>query len=192
MTKDNIHQDVLNEVSDATLAQRAQTGDRAALAVLYERYLERVYRYFYARTGAVQMAEDLTGQTWIAVLESLPRYRERGTFAAWLFAIAARRFADACRSQTMIQVDVDTAGDAGDPPDPAPLPEATVVHAEKMAALAQGLRSLPPDRAQAVALHFFAGLDHKETAQAMGRSRIAVKSLIHRALRDLRERLEHE
>lgn len=190
MTKDDIYQDVLSEVSDATLAQRTQTGDRSALAVLYERYLARVYRYFYARTGAVQMAEDLTGQTWMAVLESLPRYRERGTFAAWLFAIAARRFADACRSRATAHADIDAPGN--DPPDPAPLPEAVVAHAEQMAALAQGLHGLPPDRAQAVALHFFAGLNHKETARAMGRSQIAVKSLIHRALRDLRERLAHE
>ncbi len=189
MTQDNSYQDVLNEVSDAALAQRAQTGDKPALAILYERYLERVYRYFYARTGVVQMAEDLTAQTWLAVLESLPRYRERGTFAGWLFAIAARRFADACRSQPPAHADVDAGAD---PPDPAPLPEAVLAHAEQMAALAQGLRQLPPDRAQAIALHFFAGLDHQETAQAMGRSRIAVKSLIHRALRDLKERLEHE
>jgi RNA polymerase sigma-70 factor (ECF subfamily) len=57
-----------------------------------------------------------------------------------------------------------------------------------MAALARSLRDLPPDRAQAVALHFFGGLSHKETARAMGRTQIAVKSLLHRALRELRER----
>jgi len=187
--------DVSSEVPDADLARQAQGGERTAFAALYRRYLPRVYRYFYIRTGAVQPAEDLTSQTFMAALESLPRYRERGTFAAWLFAIASRRYADACRSQAAIppQVadDACVPPDAWDPPDPAPLPETALVHAERMASLAQALRTLSPDRAQAVALHFFGGLTHKETAQAMGRSGIAVKSLVNRALRDLRERLDN-
>jgi RNA polymerase sigma-70 factor (ECF subfamily) len=189
MTQENItHTDVLSTVSDAQLAQQAQAGDKTAFATLYRRYLARVYRYFYARTGVAQWAEDLTAQTWVAVLESLSNYRERGTFAAWLFAIASRRYADACRSQAAIPSAV--VDDPPDPPDPAPLPEAALIHAERMAALSRELHVLPPDRAQAVALHFFGGLSHKETARAMDRTQIAVKSLIHRALRDLREGLE--
>jgi len=188
MTRDEIiHTDVSSEVSDALLVRQAQAGERAAFAALYRRYLPRIYRYFYARTGAVQPAEDLTSQTFTAALESLPRYRERGTFAAWLFAIASRRYADACRIQAAVPRE--GTDDAWDPPDPAPLPETALVHAERMASLAQALRALSPDRAQAVALHFFGGLTNKETARAMGRSGIAVKSLINRALRDLREKL---
>lgn len=187
MTQENIiHLDVLSEVSDAALARQAQAGEKAAFAALYRRYLARVYRYFYARTGAAQWAEDLTAQTWLAALESLPNYRERGTFAAWLFAIAARRYADAYRAQAAVPPEA--PDDLCDPPDPAPLPEAAAIHAEQMATLARRLRALPPDRAQAVALHFFGGLSHKETARAMGRTQIAVKSLLHRALRELRER----
>lgn len=190
MTQDHkTYTDVSSEVSDAILARQAQAGERAAFAALYRRYLPRIYRYFYVRTGAVQPAEDLTSQTFVAALESLPRYRERGTFAAWLFAIASRRYADACRIQATVPLQV--ADDAWDPPDPAPLPETALVHAERMASLAQALRALSPDRAQVVALHFFGGLTHKETARAMGRSGIAVKSLINRALRDLRERLDN-
>ncbi len=190
MTQDDeTYTDVSSEVSDADLARQAQAGERAAFATLYRCYLPRVYRYFYVRTGAVQPAEDLTSQTFMAALESLPRYRERGTFAAWLFAIASRRYADACRAQAAVLPE--SAGDAWDPPDPAPLPETALVHAERMARLAQALRALSPDRAQAVALHFFGGLTHEETARAMGRSGIAVKSLINRALRDLRERLDN-
>jgi len=196
MTQDDkTYTDVSSEIPDADLARQAQAGERAAFAALYRRYLPRVYRYFYVRTGAVQPAEDLTSQTFMAALESLPRYRERGMFAAWLFAIASRRYADACRAQAAVppQVvnDACVPPDAWDPPDPAPLPETALVHAERMAALAQALRALSPGRAQAVALHFFGGLTHKETARAMGRSGIAVKSLINRALRDLRERLDN-
>jgi len=191
MTKNYLPRDTLSELTDAELLREAQTtGSHAALVALYRRYLPRVYRYFYARVGNVQVAEDLTSQTCVAVLESLPRYRERGAFAAWVFTIAARRYADYCRTRTLLALE--SVPDGALPADAAPLPDDVIVHSEQMSRLASALRALSPDRAQAVALHFFGGLSHKETAQAMQRSRIAVKSLIHRALRDLRERLSDE
>ncbi len=175
--------------SDADLVRQARTTHgRAAFAALYRRYLTPVYRYFYTRTGDVQQAQDLTAQTFVAALEGLPRYRERGSFAGWLFTIAARRLADHFRQQTTVAL----LDDIADRPSPDPLPEALVKHAEQMACLARAVRTLSPGRAQAVALHFFGELGVSETARVMNRSKVAVKSLIHRALRDLRERLDDE
>jgi len=185
----SIQTDALAGQSDVDLVQQARTTDgQAALAALYRRYLTPMYRYFYARTGDVQRAEDLTAQTFVAALEGLPRYRERGRFAGWLFTIAARRLADHFRQQTTVALlDNITDWHGPDPP-----PEALVEHTEQMTCLARAMQTLSPDRAQAVALHFFSELSVSETARVMGRSRVAVKSLIHRALRDLRERLDDE
>jgi DNA-directed RNA polymerase specialized sigma24 family protein len=72
---------------------RSASG-QAAFAALYRRYLAPLYRYLYVRTGDVGAAEDLTSQTFVAALEGLPRYRERGTFAGWLFTIVARKRMD--------------------------------------------------------------------------------------------------
>ena len=185
----SIQTDALAGQSDADLVQQARTtGGQAALAALYRRYLTPVYRYFYTRTGDVQRAEDLTAQTFVAALEGLPRYRERGTFAGWLFTIAARRLADHFRQQTTVAL----LDDIADQPSPDPLPEALVEHSEQTTCLERALRTLSPGRAQAAALHFFGELSLSETARVMGRSKVAVKSLIHRALRDLRERLDDE
>jgi RNA polymerase sigma-70 factor (ECF subfamily) len=184
----SIQTDALAGQSDADLVRQARTTDgQAALAALYRRYLTPVYRYFYARTGDVQQAEDLTAQTFVAALEGLSRYRERGTFAGWLFTIAARRLADQLRRRPAVPLDA-----AADLPGSDPPPEVLVERAERMACLARTVRTLSPDRAQAVALHFFGELSLGETARVMGRSKVAVKSLIHRALRDLRERLDDE
>lgn len=172
--------------SDAELVRQAQ-NDRAAFAALYRRYLTPMYRYFYARTGDAQEAEELTSQTFVAVLEQLPRYRERGKFASWLFTIAARRLADHFRRRPAVLLD-----DVADLPGHEPSPEALAEHAERTARLVQVVQTLSPDRAQAVALHFFGGLSLSETARVMGRSQAAVKSLVHRALHDLRERLDNE
>jgi RNA polymerase sigma-70 factor (ECF subfamily) len=180
--------DTLTEPSDADLVRRARTTEgQEAFAALYRRYLTPVYRYFHARTGDVQQAEDLTAQTFVAALDGLARYRERGTFAGWLFTIAARRLTDHFRQQPTLRLD-----DIADRTSPDLPPEASVEQAEQMTRLARAVQTLSPGRAQAVALHFFGELRLGETAQVMGRSKVAVKSLIHRALRDLREKLDDE
>lgn len=185
---ERVQADISDEPSDAELMRQARTASgKAAFATLYRRYLTPVYRYFYARTGDVELAEDLTSQTFVAALEGLSRYRERGVFAGWLFTIAARQLADHLRGRSSLPLD-----EATDLPTADPLPEAATEHGEQAARLIRALRTLSPGRAEAVSLHFIGGLSLKETARVMRRSKVAVKSLIHRALRDLRERLEHE
>lgn len=100
-----IRGDVLTEASDAELVRAAQEGDKAAFAALYRRYLPRIHRYFYARTGDVQRAEDLTAQTFAAALEALHRYRERGYFpGSWW----AKRYFDGATYPNQLMVPMDS------------------------------------------------------------------------------------
>jgi RNA polymerase sigma-70 factor (ECF subfamily) len=56
--------------------------------------------------------------------------------------------------------------------------------------VAAALRALNPERAEALALHYFAGLGFAEAGRVMGKSEEAVKKLVQRGLVELRERLE--
>lgn len=66
---------------------------------IYEKWLDRVYRYCYFRVGSKKDAEDLTSQVFLKAYEGLPSYRHRGYFAAWLFSIARARVADFYRKK---------------------------------------------------------------------------------------------
>jgi len=78
---------------DAELV-RAAKHDQSAFAALYRRYVKRIYRYVYSRVDRKADAEDLTARVFTEALEGLKRYREQGTFSAWLFTIAHRRLVD--------------------------------------------------------------------------------------------------
>jgi RNA polymerase sigma-70 factor, ECF subfamily len=171
---------------DDELARRAQQ-DPAAFAALYRRHLNRVYRYLLARLGDVHLAQDVTAQTFLAALESLPSYRRQGTFAAWLLTIARNKAADAFRGRR-ITVPLETAAQAEST---APSPEAIVASRLELQEVVRALRTVSPERAEALALRFFGGLDAAEVAAAMGKTEAAVKMLVHRAVRDLRERLAY-
>lgn len=67
-------------------------------------------RCFYSRVENAEDAEDLTGQTFMSIIEALPRYQHRGPFTAWVFQIARSRVMDFFRrnpSRVREEADVD-------------------------------------------------------------------------------------
>lgn len=159
--------------------------------MLYERYVAQVYRYLYYRTGDVQDAEDLTARTFYRALQALPRYQDRGLpFIAWLYRIAHNAVTnwlrDRSRRPTVALEAVATAAA------PEKGPHAAAEESEEQERLLAVVRSLPLDRQELLALKFVGGMSNAEIGAVLGRSEGAVKSLYHRTLLALRERLAGE
>ncbi|MEO8608189.1 MAG: sigma-70 family RNA polymerase sigma factor [Chloroflexota bacterium] len=171
-------------IDDETLARRAK-NDSEAFSVLYRRYLDRVYRYLLSRVGLVQEAQDLTSQTFMAAWEGIARYQGQGVFAAWLFGIARRKANDYFRA-SRIEIALDEIEDfPGDSLSPEVLVE-THMHMEQVA---HCLSRISAERAEALALRVFGGLSAAETGELMGKREDAINTLVHRAMRDLRQQL---
>jgi RNA polymerase sigma-70 factor (ECF subfamily) len=153
------------------------------LLVLYDAHADSIYRYHLARTGNVQDAQDLASETFQAALEARSSYHPRkGSLKTWVMGIAHHKLVDHFRRSGR-NVDLETVAER---PDGAPLPEETAHQRLQSFQVARALRRIAPDRAQAIALHFYSGLDLAETAQAMGKSSAAVKKLVQRGLEDLK------
>ena len=61
----------------STVAQ-AQLGDQVAFDAIYDRFADALFRYLYARCGDAALAEELTGDVWVRVVERLPAFRFPG------------------------------------------------------------------------------------------------------------------
>ncbi len=171
-------------MDDSQLASRACT-DADAFAELYRRHITRVYRYHMVHTGNVKDAEDLTSQTFMSALEALRSFRGAGSFAAWIMGIAMRKRALFFRSHREALLPLDSTDEIADP---GPSTDKAATRHMQIEQIVRALRNISPDRAEAIALHFFAGLDCAEAARAVGKSEAAVKMLISRGLHDLRSR----
>ena len=63
---------------------------------------------------------------------------------------------------------------------------------EELQAVLEGVAKLPDDRREALIMRFALDMDNKEIARALGRSEGATKVLLHRAIKQLEERLQED
>jgi len=76
-------------LTDAALLEQALKGAEDAFTALYRRRQGGVYRFALQMTGSTAVAEDVTQETFLALLQHSKRYDEaRGTVAAFLYGIA--------------------------------------------------------------------------------------------------------
>lgn len=177
----------IDSPDDVALVERAKT-DSAAFGELYERYVGRIYSYIYHRTSSQVDAEDLTERVFVQALTHLSGYTYRGLpFSVWLFRIAhnvvANWYRDRQRNKTLpIEETLAEEADATD----------RLERVEDAAQLRKLIARLPQDRQQLLLLKFSQELSHAEIGKIMGRSEGAVKALLHRTLKAMREDLQGE
>jgi RNA polymerase sigma-70 factor, ECF subfamily len=181
--------DVLAIARSGTEGPPLADAQRTAFARVYEEHAQAIYRYLLARVGRGELAEELTAQTFLAALQGFASYRGTGTQLAWLIGIARRKVVDEHRQRRRERPLDDArsvAASDADSPDRVVLGR---LAGERVLAI---LQRSTPERREAVSMRLFAGLTARETAALMGKSEAAVKMLVHRALRELRDGLSQE
>nr|WP_051167875.1 ECF subfamily RNA polymerase sigma factor, BldN family [Actinoplanes sp. N902-109] len=170
------------------LVERAQAGDSAAFGLIYDRYVDTVFRFVYFRVGNRQLAEDLTSDTFLRALKRIGSFTWQGRdLGAWLVTIARNLVADHFKSgRYRLEV---TTGDVldADREDRGPegSPEAAVVDHITNVALLTAVKQLNPEQQECIVLRFLQGFSVAETAQTMGKNEGAIKALQYRAVRAL-------
>ncbi len=173
---------------DLRLVNRAQSGDVEAVGLLFDRHYRSMFRYFYARVGQRQQAEDLAGELFTRMVHHLPSFKPTGVpFRAWLFRIAYNLTMDHFRVGNGKELAPLERASAIAQPEQNPVRqvEQQMSHETVLAAL----ETLVVEQRQAIILRFLVGLSLQETADVMERSLSAVKALQHRGLKTMRATL---
>ena len=164
------------------LIHRACNGDRDAIAALYRAHVQAIYRYISYRVPDAALADDLTAEVFLRMVESLPQYRVNGApFEAWLYRVAAARVADYYRRRKSRPQEVLSDNE----PDRSDSPEGVIQYAEEKDELRAALRQLNDGQQDILILRFVERKSHAEVAEIVGKSVSAVKSAQHRALNQL-------
>ncbi len=178
-------------LSDHALVMDAQAGDQHALDTLISAVRPVVLRYCRSRlatySGGLDAADDVAQETCVALMRVLPRYRNQGApFAAFVYAIASHKVADAQRRFSRSAVLVDEIPEQAEP---SPTPEELVVAAVDVRAARQLLDRLPL-RMREVLMLRAGGLSADVIGERLGMSANAVRVAQHRAGAKLRALIE--
>ncbi len=164
---------------------RAKAADPAALGMLYDQYVDKIYAYIYHRVGQADLAEDLTGQVFMRMLEAVRTGKGWQTsFSGWLYRIAHNLVIDHYRRRGRARlVDIEDAApvhaQSGNPV------ESSEMQFERQR-LRDALRELTEEQSQVIALRFLEDLSIAEVAVIMQKTEGAVKALQYRAVIALR------
>ena len=173
----------------------AVKGDRTAAARVLELVQPGVVRYCRSRVGGSERAnlsaDDVAQEVLIAVLSALPGYRDQGRpFMAFVYGIASHKVADAHRG---------AARNKSDPVEDLPEvlsddkgPEDHLLDGEVSRAVKKLLEILPEKQREIVRLRVVVGLSAEETAEIVDSTAGAVRVAQHRAMKQLRARIEKD
>jgi RNA polymerase sigma factor (sigma-70 family) len=159
-------------------------GKPEAFEILFRQHQRAVYRWLLQIVRNPSAAEDLMVETFWRIYQAHARFDPRRSFEAWSRTIATHAALDWMKAQhpeTELTVDL-AAMETGDPG----------VNAEIRRATAIAFARLAPKLRIAAVLAVVEERPHKEVAEALGISVVAVKVRVHRALHLLRRDLEKQ
>ena len=174
---------------DDRLAIEARTNVEA-FAPLYEKHVDRVFRYLRARGAVEADAAELTSLTFERALRNIDRYHPGGAgFGPWLLRIARNASIDALRRRRDRPLEPHHGASLADPDR---TPEEAAIAAEQRRWLHRLVAELPEVQRDALALRFAAGLSSREIGIVIGKSEAATKKLLTRSLATLKEATRHD
>jgi RNA polymerase sigma-70 factor (ECF subfamily) len=169
-----------------------QRRDPAALATLFERYADKIYRLGVSILHDEQQADGVVQNTFLALIKHADSFEGRSSVGTWLYRVGYNECMMRLRS-VRPDYELDALPEADTMPatfvDWSAVPDQVIGSAEAASEMERAIASLKHDLRVVFILRDIEGLSTEETAQTLGITPGAVKVRLHRARLALREKL---
>ncbi len=183
------------EISEQQLVRLAKNGDRSAQAKIVKDHEKMVYNLGLKLLGNEEKAECILQETFLKVLQALPKFQEKSQLSTWIYRIATNQALMRIRKKKRGHVSIDEDKDDdgrdysafvqsldGDPLD-------NLLNLELKEKMDRAIEKLPDNYKTVFVMKDIEGLALKEIANILDLSLPAVKSNLHRARVTLRNKL---
>lgn len=175
----------------AALVRQTASGDRSALAALYDGTSAMVYGLVLRIVRDEGAADEVTGDVYVQVWRQAVRYEaERGKALSWLLTVARSRAIDRLRAQRARGRESESLEAAARMPALEPGPEECSADSQRRRIVQRALATIAPDQRRAIELAYWGGLSHSQVAEALGEPLGTVKTRIRVGMYRLRETLD--
>jgi RNA polymerase sigma-70 factor (ECF subfamily) len=175
------------KVPDEALIIAIATGDTRAMALLFTRHHQRVYRFVHRLTGNPLLAEEIVSDVFLAVWHGAECFEEQSRVSTWLLAIARYKAIAALRRRRDEHLpDEDAAAIVDD----ADGPEVTAYQMSRSALIRKCLQRLPQSHREILDLVYYHEKTVVEAARIVGAPEGTVKTRMLRARQRMAELLK--
>ena len=178
------------DTREPALITRAQQGDHEAFGELYAMHHEMLFAFVLRRVPFRQTAEDITSEVFVRAFNKLHTFTwQSKSIRSWLYTIARNAIADHCKRATTRHFT--PVGDIWQASDERSIPEASpeelLLAQLEVELLHRALDGVLPNYRRVLELRFLQERSVPETANALGISEGATKTLQYRAMNALRK-----
>ena len=168
------------------LIKKAQK-DPEVFGQIYDKYYYKILGYILKRVSILEIAQDITSETFLKALKKLWQFRWRNVpFSAWLYRIANNEIAGYFRKNKQKLISLEKVSGSVI----ACNPKEKLERHQDFLILQQKILKLPIKYQEVIALRFFEKKQIKEIAEILGKKEGTIKSLLHRGLEKLKELVE--
>ena len=183
----------MNQTSDQTLIDHCLAGRREAFGLLVERYQNRLFHSLLHLLGSTEDAQDAAQEAFVNAFEKLGSFRGQSQFYSWLFRIAFNTAVSSKRKSRRMSVSLEARREASglEPSDGNPTSEPSYAMdvSDRQRLVQQALSELCEEFRTALVLKEMDGMSYEEIADIVNVPLGTVRSRIHRARLELREKL---
>lgn len=174
---------------DRDVVARMQAGEREALGEVYLQYARRVYAFALRRLRDPDEAEDVCQDVFVEVSRSIRSFQGRSALGTWILGIAHHEVCN--RRRRLQRRPLSLEDGAAEPPSSLAAPVDRQVDASRtLARCAEVLgREVGAAQREMFELHLGGAPDMAAIADAVGKSRQAVKISLFRTRRQLHDRV---
>jgi len=184
--------------SDESLMEQLCLGVDDALAELVRRYQNDVFRFCLHYLKNVDSAKEMAQESFLRIYAARDRFDTARKFKPWMLCIARNLCLNELKRKKTVQMDTleeyvsaarDTSGAMLQSPQDGPAEQ--LMAKERRAALEAALNELPVDAREVVVLRYFQRMSAREIAEVVDSTEGAVRTRLHRVLKQLRQNCEH-
>lgn len=167
---------------------RFKAGDEQAFDEIVRKHQKNVLNLVYRYLSDATQAEDVAQEAFIRVYRARANYEPSAKFSTWLYRITVNLCLNEIRSRKSAGPRVAPVNDLLEEP-AGEHPDSQLDQRELQQAVKDAIDALPENQRMAVLLARYEDMSYDEIAEAMNLSLEAVKSALHRAKENLKQKL---
>lgn len=160
-------------------------GESENFGLLYDKYIEKIYKFIYYKTHHKETTEDLTSKTFMKAFEKIDTFADlKGSFAAWLYKIARNTVIDHYRAKK-IDTNIEDVWDLKDDKDI----NKDIDIKQQLNDVDKYLKNLKPEQREIIIMRVWENLSYQEIAEILEKSEASCKMTFSRAINKLRKEM---